>query len=269
MKRTLHYSVEKKEHIYLIIKYIISALAYSGYAFLMYKTNSLLLLAAGIFFICFIVRRLSMHMSGIGYIETNGVRINENQFPEVFEILKSQSKEMGLKKVPSMYLLLDAGMINAFSARFTGRNYLILHADILGAAYEKGAHVVEFIIGHELGHLKRNHVSLFHAIFTLPARLIPFLDLAYLRACEFTCDKIGYAFSPEGAFEGMLILVSGRELRRSINIKELINTYKAEKGFITWFSTIHSTHPPIADRIAHFQKLIEADIHKHKRIITK
>ena len=78
------------------------------------------------------------------------------------------------------------------------------------SAYEKDKNLLEFIIGHELGHIKRKH--LIKKLILFPSFIIPFLGSAYSRACEYTCDNIGYALAPQGAKNGLLLLVSGKNL---------------------------------------------------------
>lgn len=191
----------------------------------------------------------------IGHLRGNAIKVNQKQFPEVFEILAQQSASLGLKNIPTMYLVQAGGMLNAFATRFAGRNYVILYSDVLAAAYNEGRPAVEFVVGHELGHIKRNHVTWLKSFFLMPASFIPFLGAAYSRAREYTCDNIGYALCPEGAAKGLLILAAGATLYKKVNVSELLTTARQEKGFATWFAEIFSSHPHLSKRIAQFDNL--------------
>ena len=263
MKTTCQFKIHKNERFYRTIMYIVSAFAYVGLILFLLNASKPTLTAMGVFGLyglAFLLFTLCMHIYLIGYIKGSGVQVNEKQFPEAYAILKAQSEKLGLAQVPAMYLLQSGGMLNAFATRFSGRNYVILYSDVLGAAYDEGMTAVAFIIGHELGHLKRNHVSLAKSIFTLPSKLIPFLGAAYSRACETTCDNIGYALCPEGAEKGMLILAAGRELYKKVQVNELLAATRAEKGFAMWFAEVFSSHPPIVDRITHLQELASEEV---------
>lgn len=207
--------------------------------------NSTILLYSGIIIAFIVIGNIVF----IGHLRGNSVKISEKQFPEIFEILKKQSEELNLSKIPNIYLLQGNGVLNAFATRFIFKNYIILHSEIMEEAYKKGIAAVEFIIGHELGHIKRKHTSFFKTWFLFPSRFIPFLHSAYSRACEYTCDSIGYALSPNGFKPGMLMLAAGKELSSKVNIDEYLSSANNDSGFVTWVAEIFSTHPHIYKRV--------------------
>ncbi|HTB30662.1 MAG TPA: M48 family metallopeptidase, partial [Bacteroidia bacterium] len=139
---------------------------------------------------------------------------------------------------------------NAYATRFFGTNYVVVYSDVLAAAYEQNMKVVEFIIGHEMGHIKRKHII--KRLWLLPASLVPFLGAAYSRACEYTCDSIGNALCPEGSHAGMLLLAGGKGLFRKINVQAYLDQIQTEDGFITWFAEKFASHPNTTKRIAAF-----------------
>ena len=141
------------------------------------------------------------------------------------------------------------GILNAFAAKVFGRNYVILNSDILATAFKEGMPAVSFVIGHELGHHKRNHLSFFKTFGLLPARMIPFLGSAYSRACEYTCDAIGQALSPEGAEKGILILTVGNELYTRVNIHEMLKNAQEDQGFVVSFVELFASHPRLVKRL--------------------
>ena len=107
---------------------------------------------------------------------------------------------------------------------------------------------VSFIIGHELAHLKRGHTSLWKSILILPAKLIPLLNRAYSRACEYTCDNFGYELSSKKGITGLLILAAGKKLYKQVSMEALL--YKgAIFDFSIDFSEIFSTHPHLINRL--------------------
>jgi len=114
-------------------------------------------------------------------------------------------------------------------------------------AYEKGEAEVAFVLAHELAHIKRRHTKFRYLHH--PASFVPFLGLAYSRACEFTCDHIAKALCPEGAKWGLVALATGSKIYRQVNLPALYRQFDEEHGFWTWFHEILSTHPNLVRRI--------------------
>ena len=247
--------IYKKESFYLTLMVLLSCVSYlfiinALYEALIKLDTSAALLLLLLYSLLFIAFVFFSAVTMLGNLRGNSVEVSENNFPELFEILKSQSKKLELRTIPSMYIMEHGGFLNAFATKLLGRNYVVLYTQVLEAAYQEGMLTVSFIIGHELGHIKRKHVGGLLSKFIFPARFCPFLNVAYSRACEYTCDTIGYDLSPEGAQNGLLILAVGKNLYKKINVNEFIRNYTAKKGFVTWFVEIFSTHPHLVKRIA-------------------
>jgi Zn-dependent protease with chaperone function len=194
----------------------------------------------------------------IGYLKGNAIKLNKNQFPDIYEIVVNQSENLGLTSIPSVYIMQSGGVLNAFAARFLGRNYIVLYSEIVEVSYEKDKNIIGFIIGHELGHIKRKHMM--KNMLLWPSYLIPFLGAAYSRACEYTCDNIGHALCPSGMKNGLLVLASGKGIFKKVNMKEYLYQDMSEDGFWKWFAEKVSTHPNLTKRLASFKDVIESSI---------
>lgn len=257
----MNIKVNRKERLYFGIMAAISFMIYVSLFTGLFQPN-IIVSRFFIFFVylgIFFIFRLLMSVYLVGYIKGNSIKISENQFPDIFEILKKQSADLNLKQVPEMYVLQGNGVLNAFAMRFARKNFVVLYSSVFELAYEDGKDVVSFILGHELGHIKRKHVNFLKSIITLPAGFIPFLGSAYSRACEYTCDNIGFNLSPNGAVNGLLILAVGKKLYRKINILDFIND-KDKKGFAFRFAEKFSTHPYLVKRISEVNKLNETPL---------
>ncbi len=250
----MEYTVHAKEKLYFMLLATISLAIYVGWVAAAYFIPQNIL-GGTIFSVIFLLFNLFAHTYLIGYLKGNAIKINHQQFPEIYEILTQQSHKLGLKTVPSAYLLQGHGMMNAFATRFAKKNYVVLYSDVLAHAYQEGKSAVEFIIGHELGHITRNHLGALKSLFLAPARMIPLLGAAYSRGCEYTCDNIGYHLAPEGAEKGILILAAGKYLYKKVNVPEMLATAKQEQGFATWLAEIFATHPHLVKRIAAINQL--------------
>jgi Zn-dependent protease with chaperone function len=78
---------------------------------------------------------------------------------------------MNINKIPDMYVIESGGILNAFAARFFGRNMVVFYSDIFELIEDQREDEVVFILAHELAHIKRNHITKFMII--LPSLWIP------------------------------------------------------------------------------------------------
>ena len=260
MNQPLNFEVNYKEHLYFALKAIVSIILYV-----------LILLGIASVFMSETIPRSSVYLILIyvaliiillffrfgvlvGYLKGNAVKVTAYQFPDIHEIVNKQSRALGLSSVPDVYILQYGGFLNAFATRFLGTNYIVLFSEIVESANDEDKKVLEFVIGHELGHIKRKH--LVKRLLLFPSSLVPFLGFAYSRACEYTCDNIGYALCPEGVKSGLLLLASGKGLFKKVDTLEYVKQIQMERGFWNWFSEKVSSHPHTTKRLAKFRDIL-------------
>lgn len=185
----------------------------------------------------------------IGNIRGNGVRINEKQFPEVYERVVHLSNAMQLKTVPDVFVIHSEGAFNAFATRFLGRNMVVIYSEVFELAREQNEKELDFIIAHELAHIKRRHI--WKNILIMPANFIPFLSQAYSRACEYTCDRKAAYYIQDGAAaqRALTILSIGKVLYNDVNESEFLEQIHSESNVAVWFAECLSTHPILPKRI--------------------
>ena len=198
--------------------------------------------------IAMIVGYFIFHGLMLGQIRGNGIRVSERQFPELMAMANQHAARLGMDETPDVFVLQSGGMLNAFATRFLGRNFVVLYSDVLALATQKGEKAVSFVLGHELGHVSRKHMT--RRALVYPAMIFPFLGGAYSRACEYTCDQVGNALEPEGGVDGLLVLAAGRDLYTQVNSAEYSNQRETETGFFVRFAEILSTHPNLTKRVA-------------------
>ncbi len=260
MESKIGYEVSTKENVYFVIKIIFSVLLYGVIITGIWATfnidipemASIYLLYVYLIFLCvFLFLRFGLL---IGHLKGNAVKLNEKQFPEIYQNVVKQSEILGLKYVPSVYIMQSGGILNAYASRFLGHNYIVLYSEIVETALQNDKNILWFIIGHELGHIKRNHMI--KNLLLFPAYIVPFLGAAYSRACEYTCDNIGSVLSPAGVKNGLLVLASGKLIYKNVNTDEYLAQIQNEKGFWTWFAEKSATHPHLTKRLEKFSEEI-------------
>lgn len=232
--------VNRKETIYFILLLLASIPLYI----------LLFVSIVGIFVLGFLILiPIIAHLIYTAHIRTNGVRITDKQFPEIFERTKEIAKDMGFYILPDMYVMESGGFLNAFATRFFGRNMIVLYADLFEMK-EKDPKVVDFVIAHELAHIKRNHIIKYALI--LPGNWVPFLSSAYSRACEYTCDRMAshYINDVDASTRALSMLAVGRKYYNTIDVEEYMQQSSREKGFFIWLSEKLMSHPTLPKRIS-------------------
>lgn len=222
-----------------IIFYLICIVSIVGFLYI-------LLIALSLFF---------AQAVAIATIKQNSIKVSHEQFGDVYQKVVEYSNTLDLGYIPEVYLMQSNGLLNAFVTRFLFKDIVVIYSDIFELAYEQGETAVNFIVAHELAHVKRKHLSLDKYI--LFGKLIPFLGLAYSRACEQTCDRIAYKLVGELGYEGLILLAAGKKLYKKVNVELFLSNASLERNFWSWFSEICSTHPHLSSRVRNLKDINE------------
>lgn len=185
----------------------------------------------------------------ISYIKGTGVRITAEQFPDLDRQILACCAKLGLEREPEAYLLQMGGSLNAFATRFLGRDFLVLYSDVVDGLHDN-PDALNFYIGHEIGHIKRKHLS--WATVLLPASMLPLVGAAYSRAREYTCDRHGLAAceQPVNAEFGMAALAAGGKRWRTMNNSAFIEQSRETEGFWMSFHELVGDYPWLVKRMA-------------------
>ncbi len=240
--------IHKDEKRYFLLALLVSIIIYVSLLFYLEGLAVLLLLTA-----------ISLLSNGlmIARIRTNGVRLSANQFPEVYNKVSELCNSMEIQVIPEVYVIESGGILNAFAAKSFRKNIVILYSDIFDLINTENNDELSFIIAHELAHIKRRHVA--KHLFILPAMWIPSLGNAYLRACEFTSDRIAayYINNTEASMNALTILAIGKTLFNKVNRDEYLLQYSKNKGLLNKMAEKSSTHPSLPKRIYEIKNYFE------------
>jgi len=194
------------------------------------------------------------HAVFLASVRGNGVRVGPSQLPDLHRRLVAASQRLGLERPPELYLLQSGGVLNAFATKLLSRRFVILNSALADACSDPRQ--LEFVLGHELGHLAAGH--LVWNGFLLPFRLMPWLGAAYSRAREYTGDRCGLAVVAdlEPAMRGLVVLAAGGKYAGEVNL-ETFAEQRAESGRF-WMATteLMSSHPFLCKRVAELQAIV-------------
>lgn len=236
--------IHKDEKRYFSVALIVSIIIYVSLLFYLEGLGVLLLLTA-----------ISLFSNGlmIARIRTNGVRLSANQFPEVYNKVVELCNSMEIQSIPEVYVIESGGILNAFAAKSLRKNIVILYSDIFDLINTENNDELSFIIAH----IKRRHVA--KHLFILPAMWIPSLGNAYLRACEYTSDRIAayYINNSEASMNALTILAIGKTLFNKVNRDEYLLQHSKNKGLLNKLAEKSSTHPSLPKRIYEIKNYFE------------
>lgn len=188
------------------------------------------------------------HAVFLAHVKGNGVRLSEDQLPELYARCKAAAYKLGLDEVPAIYLLQSGGVLNAFATRLWSRNFVILFSELVNQCDDPRQ--LDFVLAHEMGHLAAGHLA--WNGFLGPAQLVPWLGPAYSRAREYTGDRCGLAFvgELEPSLRGLAVLAAGGKLAQRIDLGECMKQCLEAGEFWMAVRELCSTHPYLCKRMA-------------------
>ncbi len=258
----------EKESIYYIVKLIFSSLiwliiasflivpfflsSFIGFRyFLATGISSLMVLAFIIGLVALFIWLTSLYFKAIIY--GNSVKVNVNQYPQLYKILVEQCQRLGLSKIPDLFIFNSNGMVNAVAISFYSKKYVLLMSSLVDLMLSNDRNdEIAMIIGHELGHHAAGHNSFWKNFFLKPASVIPFLSKAYSRACELTADRIGLVLTNNvnASQRALVALALGSErLSKSSNISEFIQQETEISDLMGFINKLFSSHPRTTKRV--------------------
>lgn len=180
----------------------------------------------------------------------NMILLGPQQFPELHAMVVAAAEELGMTEPPKAFLYNSNGLVNAFARRLLGGRYVFLTSALVEANNDEQ---VRFVIGHELGHHAAGHLNPWMNFIRLPAYVVPFLQAAYSRAREYTCDKIGAYLSKDVAVSRSSLQMLGcgcRRLNQTMNCGAFMAQEAMVPPIFGFLSEIFRSHPRLTRRVS-------------------
>lgn len=240
-----------------------------------------------------IVKRFNQFWSDkiikIQYTGSN-IKVNERNFPQLHEMLLEACKILDIIKIPDLYIIRSMD-INAFTCGVEDPAIVLNSGSVDYMNYDE----LLFIIGHELGHIKSQHVLYQQMTRELPALgkligdftlnigsiLASGVQIALLnwqRMSEFTADRAGLLTCQDSnAAASAMMKIAGVPNRffNNINMEEFVRQAKEFEEYdedtmdkmIKVMSITGQSHPWTVMRASEFYKWTENG--EYNNIISK
>ena len=215
----------------------------------------------------------------------SNLKVTKENYPQIYQYLEDACKILDLKDVPDLYIdwsyTINACTIGAENP------IIILNSGLIDLCTDEE---IMFIIGHEVGHIKSNHM-LYHMMAqvinyfidatpggTLVAGGLQFALYYWSRMSEFTADRAGLMCcqDPE-AMARAFIKMAGLPLKEFDNIRTdtflqqardfKMLDYDGMNKVVKFLSIADETHPWTVMRSAELLKWIESG--EYDRFISK
>jgi Zn-dependent protease with chaperone function len=175
-------------------------------------------------------------------IRGTAVQLSPKQYPELYHTADEFSHKLDLPRRPNIFLTNGNGTLNAFAAQATGHDYVVLSNELFTQLYHQNRDGLRFILGHELGHIRLHHVSLWYQLSVAYSERIPILGPTLSRLREYSCDRHGARLCPLGA-TGLVLLASGRHTENVVDVDQLVQQGRQLRGFWVWLAQLPQSHP--------------------------
>jgi Zn-dependent protease with chaperone function len=163
-------------------------------------------------------------------VRGSAVQLSQSQFPDLYRTAEDFAHKLGLRRRPEIFVANGNGALNAFAAQATGYDYVVVSNELFANLYNRNRDGLRFILGHELGHIRLHHVSLWYQLAVAYPQRVPLLGPALSRLREYSCDRHG-AYLSRWAPRGMVLLASGRYTQTDVDLDELVRQGRKLRGF--------------------------------------
>lgn len=198
----------------------------------------------------FVVSR-SQHQS----LVANARLVSSESTPEVMHLV-GRTKER-LQVEPVQVFIVTNNTLNAYTFGMGSPKVIVLHSSLFQLMDQDE---LQFILGHELGHVDLGHTwlnTLIGGMAGIPSSFsaAAILELAFRswnRACEFSADRAGVLAcnNPSKAITALIKLEAGGDARTEAGIMQAIQRIESEDDdLLNSLSELLATHPMIIKRI--------------------
>lgn len=188
----------------------------------------------------------SRNRKALAQIKGSAVRVDEYQFPEIFQSARSMAQRIGLSECPDIYIIEDNKQ-NAFAVKHGSKRCILLIDDIVYGALATGnRNALSFIIAHELAHHALGHTHYLR-------RMIASKYWTLSRLDELSCDAVANALIADvgAARDALALLLIGPQLFQSIDKNALERQAQEVKAdSYSKKSEARLTHPLLLRRYA-------------------
>lgn len=206
-----------------------------------------------------------------GQLLGQAVKVGPRQFKRLYDIAEHCAGVLSVP-VPQLYVVNDP-RVNAFTFGTEEESFIVLHSALVDALDERE---LQFVIGHETGHIQNKHVVYGTALTILTSGVLgmvlgPLVEpalvalRAWFRRAEITCDRAGLLCSRDldaGVSSFMKLAIGSRRLYEEMDVDEYLAQIEEGATSIGRFSEFFATHPFLPKRIQALRTFADSALYR-------
>ncbi len=185
----------------------------------------------------------------------SGYRVTRQNVPKLAEIIDEAATRLQVE--PVEVYVIGSKALNAYTFGISSPKVIVITDSLLKVL---DPDELQFVIGHEMGHVKLGHTWLNSIIGGLAGIPSPYLAFAVLhlafrswnRACEFSADRAGMLANghPRKAITSLLKIGTGGRARTEAELAQAYAALDAEDDTLGGnLGELFGTHPLIIKRV--------------------
>jgi Zn-dependent protease with chaperone function len=198
------------------------------------------------------------------------IKVGPRQFPSIYKIAQHCADVLTVP-VPTVYVT-NHPVANAYTYGTDEESFIVVHAGLIDH-FEPAE--LQFVIGHETGHIQNKHVIYNTALRILTQGAGLFLGWivqpaivalqAWYRRAEITCDRAGLlcCHDLEAASRSFMKLATGsHKLYPEMNLEAYLEQFEEGQGTVGRVSEMFATHPYLPKRIHALRAFAESELYR-------
>lgn len=199
----------------------------------------------------------------------NALLVNPQTAPELVPVIDRAKSRLQVE--PVHVFIVSNRSLNAYTFGMDSPKAIVLHSALFQLMDQDE---LQFIIGHELGHVDLGHTwlnTLIGGMAGIPSSFgaAAVLELAFRswnRACEYSADRAGVLAcnNPNKAITALIKLEAGNDARTQSGILATIQRIESQDDdLVNNLSELLATHPMIINRIEQIRQFAASDNYRH------
>lgn len=184
-------------------------------------------------------------------IKRNYIKVSERNYPDVYNLSKVSAYRLRISLFP--IYIVKSPKLNAYTSGFWGNHWIILHTRLV--EYFSPAELL-FILGHEMGHILREHSSWLNLITPTGRYSLPLINDAlrvifnnWMLKAEYSADRCGLIACGDlnSSISALVKLIADKN---KIDLDAFLNEFKKTSSDpFSKISEYFGDHPFIPNRI--------------------
>jgi len=207
----------------------------------------------GLFFAILVINLIYLKITHLSS-QKNMIRSSENSFKSIFKLAKVGAYRLKLP-LPEIYITEDS-QYNAYTMGFYKYGFIVISSS-MARDFKPGE--LLFVIGHEMGHVKKYHTTWLNLLYPARVEGARFIFAPLMRIifnvwsvkAEYTADQAGLIACKDvnSAIISLLKIAGGANVEEEVDISKIINRQFEQDEILGSMVEYLGTHPFIANRI--------------------